>query len=115
LRLAQRTTAVKPMMSRRRSVRTPIRDVRPSRSLPPVERWFQVAKFVSAAERLRCWRHCLQCGSNHRTDTGHAHQATGRIVSPRQLACRREPRGWKRLFPSLLSFKSGGGIPSARI
>ena len=37
-RAAQRATALAPMISKRRSVRSPILDVRPSRSLPPLER-----------------------------------------------------------------------------
>src|SRR3954454_1780272 len=38
LRAAQRATALAPMISKRRSERSPILDVRPSRSLPPLER-----------------------------------------------------------------------------
>src|SRR3954465_14615364 len=38
LRASQRATALAPMISKRRSERSPILDVRPSRSLPPLER-----------------------------------------------------------------------------
>src|SRR5215212_3464676 len=38
LRAAQRATALAPMISKRRSERSPILEVRPSRSLPPLER-----------------------------------------------------------------------------
>src|SRR3954454_17020336 len=38
LRAAQRATALAPMISKRRSSRSPILDVLPSRSLPPLER-----------------------------------------------------------------------------
>src|SRR5829696_6301065 len=38
LRAAQRATALAPMISKRRSERSPILDVLPSRSLPPLER-----------------------------------------------------------------------------
>ena len=37
LRRGQRTTPLAPMIRRRRSVRSPILDVRPSLDLPPVE------------------------------------------------------------------------------
>jgi len=50
-RLAQRTTALDAMMSRRRSVRSHIRDVRPSRSFPPVERWIGVRPIQAAKSR----------------------------------------------------------------
>ena len=51
LRLAQRTTALAAMMSRRRSVRSPIREVRPRRSLPPVERCTGVSPTQAAKSR----------------------------------------------------------------
>src|SRR4051795_3350036 len=38
LRAAQRATALAPMISKRRSARSPILEVLPSRSLPPLER-----------------------------------------------------------------------------
>jgi hypothetical protein len=38
LAAADRATALAPMISKRRSERSPILDVRPSRSLPPLER-----------------------------------------------------------------------------
>lgn len=51
LRLAQRTTVLDAMMSRRRNVRSPMRDVRPRRSFPPVERWIGVRPIQAAKPR----------------------------------------------------------------
>ena len=51
LRSAQRTTALAAMMSRRRSVRSPMREVRPRRSLPPVERCTGVSPTQAAKSR----------------------------------------------------------------
>lgn len=54
LRIAQRTAALAPMISSRRRVRSPIRDVLPSFCLPPVERCSGVSP--SHAAKSRCDR-----------------------------------------------------------
>src|SRR4051794_18234163 len=51
LRLAQRTTPEAAMISSRRSVRSPMREVRPSRSLPPVECCSRVRPTQAAKSR----------------------------------------------------------------
>src|SRR3954451_13180885 len=52
-RAAQRATALAPMISKRRSERSPILEVRPSRSLPPLERWTGVSPSQAAKSRPR--------------------------------------------------------------
>src|SRR4051812_36734512 len=53
LRAAQRATALAPMISKRRSARSPILEVLPSRSLPPLERWTGVSPSQAAKSRPR--------------------------------------------------------------
>ena len=50
---AHLTTALAPMMRRRRKARFPIFDVRPSRRLPPVECWSGVNPTHAAKSRPR--------------------------------------------------------------
>ena len=52
LRLAQRTTAPAAKMSSRRSVRSPLREVRPSRSLPPVDLCIGVRPTLLAEQNI---------------------------------------------------------------
>jgi hypothetical protein len=51
LRAAQRTTALAPMINRRRSVRSPILEVLPSLCLPPVDRCSGVSPSQAAKSR----------------------------------------------------------------
>src|SRR3954464_1316151 len=53
LRAAQRPTALAPIISKRRSARSPILEVLPSRSLPPLERWTGVSPSQAAKSRPR--------------------------------------------------------------
>lgn len=53
---AHLTTALAPMMRRRRKARFPIFDVRPSRRLPPVECWSGVNPTHAAKSRPRVER-----------------------------------------------------------
>ena len=71
LRDAQPATALAPTMSRRRNVRSPILEMRPSRSLPPLDRCTGVSPSQAAKSRPR--RNVAADGANA-TSTGNGHQ-----------------------------------------
>jgi len=81
-RAAQRTTELAPMMSRRRSVRSPIFDVAPSLCFPPVECCNGVSPSQAAKSRPRFSRRRQRCHRrrDHRTHPWDAHEATRYFV-----------------------------------